>query len=134
MTDSNAARLTVAQLMTLALAVPREEACPGCQTLACPGWEALPGGFDRNTLERMGTLRDPSIEDPSVAEYHPNATNAWSPDAQIAAAWFPYNRSDLWRCKTCRRPFLRYTEYGGYYTEDRIRELDARLIVDAPLP
>jgi hypothetical protein len=28
---------------------------------------------------------------------------------------------------------LRYTEYGGYYEEERIRDLDARLLVDAPL-
>ena len=37
-------------------------------------------------------------------------------------------------CGACARPFLRYTEYGGYYTEERIRELDARLVVDAPPP
>jgi hypothetical protein len=33
----------------------------------------------------------------------------------------------------CARPLLRYTEYGGYYVEERIRDLDARLLVDAPL-
>jgi hypothetical protein len=31
----------------------------------------------------------------------------------------------------CGRPFLRYTEYGGYYVEERIRELRAALVVDA---
>jgi hypothetical protein len=65
-----------------------------------------------------------------VAEHHPDGTHGWSP---IAPRWFPANRSDAWRCLTCARALLRYTEYGGYYTEERIRELDARLIVDAPL-
>ena len=34
------------------------------------------------------------------------------------------------RCR-CPRPFLRYTEYGGYYQDERIREIDAALVVDA---
>src|SRR5258706_15836594 len=27
----------------------------------------------------------------------------------------------LWRCHHCNAAFLRYTEYGGYYQDDRIR-------------
>jgi len=134
MTDSNEQLLTVEAMNALARTERAGAPCLACHALVCPGWEAMPGSFARTALERMGTLRDPAIDDPTVAECHPDGTHAWSPDAPIAPAWFPYNRSDLWRCKTCRRPFLRYTEYGGYYTEDRIRELDARLIVDAPLP
>ena len=42
-------------------------------------------------------------------------------------------RCDAWRCKPCSRAFLRYTEYGGYYTEERIRERDADHIVDVAL-
>ena len=30
-----------------------------------------------------------------------------------------------------RRAFLRYTEYGGYYVEERVRPLQAALVVDA---
>jgi hypothetical protein len=30
----------------------------------------------------------------------------------------------------CGRAFLRYTEYGGYYVEPRIRALDPALIVE----
>ncbi len=133
MTDSQQAPLTVEQLNALAAAASRDDACPACRALVCPGWESLPGSFDRHALERVGTLRDPAIDDPTVAEYHPNGTRAWSPDAPIAPAWFPCNRADVWRCKTCARVFLRYTEFGGYYNEDRIRELDVRLIVDVPL-
>ena len=133
MTDPNAAPLTIAELVALARA-RRCPACPACEALVCPGWEALPGSFARDALERVGTLRDPALDDPTVAEHHPNGTHAWSPDAPIAPAWFPYNRCDAWRCRTCARAFLRYTEYGGYYTEDRIRELDEALIVDVAPP
>jgi hypothetical protein len=85
-------------------------------------------------LERIGTLRRPDVDDPPVAEYHPAGTHAWSPDAPIAPAWFPYNRCDVWRCTACRRPFLRYTEYGGYYQDERIRVLDPALVADVPAP
>jgi hypothetical protein len=133
MNDSSMLALTGAELVALSLDAQSAGECRACPMLVCPGWEAVPGSLDRGVLERVGTLRDPAIEDPTVAEYHPDGTNAWSPDAPIAPAWFPYNRCDAWRCKACARAFLRYTEYGGYYTEERIRELDARLIVDAPL-
>jgi hypothetical protein len=133
MTAQDNPPLGIPELVQLARAATRARACKACAALVCPGWEAMPGSVDRAGLERIGTLRDPADEDPTVAEYHPGGTNAWSPDAPIAPAWFPYNRCDAWRCATCARAFLRYTEYGGYYTEDRIRELDARLIVDAPL-
>lgn len=104
--------------------------CPRCAALVCPGWEALPGTFERDRLERIGTLRRPDDEDPTLTEYHPGGTNSWSPLAPIAPAFFPYNRCDVWACTRCRRPFLRYTEFGGYYVEDRIREVDpARVTV-----
>ena len=133
MTDSTAAPLSIAQLRELARAARPPGSCLACQALVCPGWEAIPGSLARDALERVGTLRDPAIDDPTVAEYHPAGTHAWSPDAPIAPAWFPTNRCDAWRCRSCARAFLRYTEYGGYYTEERIRELDDRLVVDAPL-
>jgi hypothetical protein len=104
-------------------------ACPACAALVCPGWEALPGTFDGRGLEAIATLRRPEIEDPTLEEYHPAGTHAWSPDAPIAPAFFPYNRCEVWRCAACARPFLRYTEYGGYYEEQRIRALDARRVV-----
>jgi hypothetical protein len=106
--------------------------CASCASLRAPGWEALPGSFDRARLLRIGTLRRPEVEEPTLAEYHPAGTNAWSPDAPIAPAWFPYNRCDVCACAQCGRPFLRYTEYGGYYEEERIRELAAALVVDTP--
>jgi hypothetical protein len=134
MTDFQELPLTVAALLALAHAPRRIASCTACSALVCPGWEAMAPGFERSALERVGTLRDAANEDPTVAEWHPDGTHGWSPQAPIAPAWFPYNRCDAWRCTSCARPFLRYTEYGGYYTEERIRELAARLVVDAPLP
>ncbi len=103
-------------------------ACPRCAALVCPGWEAIPGTFDTGALRRIGTLRQPEVDDPTLAEYHPGGTHAWSPDAPIAVDHHPYNRCDVWECAACRRPFLRYTEYGGYYQEERVRALRAQLV------
>ena len=44
----------------------------------------------------------------------------------------PYNRCDLWQCKACPRTYLRYTESGGYYEDERIRALDPALVDDRP--
>lgn len=111
--------------------IPAQAACPACAALVCPGWEALSGTFDRERLEAVGTLRDPADEDPTLEEHHPAGTTLWSPAAPIAPRYFPYNRSELWRCTACHRPFLRYTEYGGYYVEERIRELDPARVTGA---
>lgn len=130
MTDNSTPLLAAADLKRLAgshSGVP----CPECAALRAPGWEALPGGFDRDRLRKVGTLRWPGLEDPTLEEYHPHGTHAWSADAPVAPAFFPYNRCEAWQCARCGRPFLRYTEYGGYYVEERIRELRAALVVDA---
>ena len=47
----------------------------------------------------------------------------------VALGYHPYNRCDVWRCTACRRVFLRYTEYGGYYQDERIRLVDPGLVV-----
>lgn len=118
------------ELAAFAAAAARPGPCPACAALACPGWEALPAAFDRASLERVGILRDPNVEDPTVEEFHPDGTNLWSASAPIAPAFHPYNRCDVWRCAGCGRGFLRYTEYGGYYQEDRIRLLSPERIVN----
>lgn len=108
--------------------------CPACASIRAPGWEALPSTLDRGVLRPVATLRAPGEEDPTLQEHHPAGTHAWSPQAPIAPRFFPYNRCEVCECARCRRPFLRYTEYGGYYQEERVRELDAARVVDAPLP
>jgi hypothetical protein len=123
--------LDAAGLRRLAQAHPGGQRCPQCAALVCPGWESVPGGYDRGQLRAVGTLRRPDDEAPTLEEFHPAGTGIWSPDAPIAPAFFPYNRCTVWQCAGCSRPFLRYTEYGGYYVEERVRELDAALIVRA---
>ena len=128
MSDTTAPVLTAADLRRLAEAHPGP-GCAACAPIRAPGWESIPGSLDRDQLRQVGTLRQPDLEDPTLEEHHPAGTSAWSADAPIAPAWFPYNRCDVWQCVQCARPFLRYTEYGGYYVEERIRELRAALIV-----
>lgn len=105
--------------------------CAACAAIKAPGWEALPGSFDAGALREVATLRQPGVDDPTLEEYHPAGTRSWSPEAPVAPAFFPYNRCGVWQCASCGRPFLRYTEYGGYYVEERIRELHADRIADA---
>jgi hypothetical protein len=119
--------LTAEDLTTLGL--PVLPPCAECRELHCPGWESVRGGSNVSRLQKAGTLRDPANEDPTVEEHHPGGTHSWSADAPIAPAWFPYNRCDVWRCTQCGKAFLRYTEYGGYYNDERIRELDPALVV-----
>jgi len=101
--------------------------CADCQSLPCAGWESIPGGFITNALECIGTLR---VEDAPECweEYHPKGTNIWSKDAPISLAFHPYNKSDVYECKHCGCKYLRYTECGGYYVDERIRELNGHII------
>lgn len=115
--------------MRLAHATAAAGPCKACAAIAHPGWESLPGAFDASVLARVGTLRPPGVDELTVEEFHPHGTHGWSPDAPIAPAWFPYNRCDVWQCSSCARAYLRYTEYGGYYQEERIRLLDPALVV-----
>jgi hypothetical protein len=88
----------------------------------------VPGYFDLAKLKVVGTLKTESTEE-CWDEYHPHGTHLWSDEAPIAIHHHPYNRADVRECACCKRTFLHYTEYGGYYLDERIRELDARLIV-----
>ena len=65
---------------------PATDPCNACGALASAGWDSLPASVDRSVLERIGTLRRPDVDDPTVAEYHPAGTHAWSPEARIAPA------------------------------------------------
>lgn len=92
----------------------------------------MPLSFDSANLSPIGTLRqtDAQAAEPTLDEYHPARSNYWSEDALIAVNHHPYNRCDVWACQSCARAFLRYTEYGGYYVESRIRTVAAELVVD----
>jgi hypothetical protein len=81
-------------------------------------------------MKRLGSLRDPQLDEPTFEEFHPHGTRYASPDAPVAPEHFPYNRCDAFGCGRCGRVLLRYTEYGGYYVDARVRELRAECIVD----
>jgi phage FluMu protein Com len=118
--------LTRDELISLA-STKHQEKCPECQSLNCEGWESVPGGYETKILECIGTLR--AEDSPECwEEYHPNGTDLWSKDALIAIEFHPYNKSDVYQCKNCNSIYLRYLEAGGYYVDERIRELKAKLI------
>lgn len=107
--------------------------CAHCAALVCPGWESWPGSLDPKGFTPLGTLRPPEPREPHYREYHPDGTRYEAPDAPIAPGWHPYDQCDVIACPACERAFLRYTEYGGYYVDVRVRELDGALLVEAPL-
>ena len=78
-------------------------------------------------MQALATLRDPEVHEPTFEERHPRGTRYDAPDAPVAIDFFPYNRCELWRCKACARQLLRYTEYGGYYVDHRVREFSPTL-------
>jgi hypothetical protein len=89
---------------------------------------SVPGYYDLSKLQIVGTLKSDEAAE-CWDEYHPAGTHLWSELAPIAIEHHPYNRSDVRECSSCKRTFLHYTEYGGYYLDERIRELKAELIV-----
>lgn len=101
---------------------------------ACTGWESVPGErWPAAQVLRVGSLRasDSFGPEPTYEEFHPHKTRYDSPDAPIAPAFFPYNRCDVFTCGHCDRVLLKYTEYGGYYIDDRVRAVQADLVTDA---
>ena len=84
MTDNSTPLLDAAALRRLAES-HATVACGRCAALRAPGWEALPGGFERATLRQVGTLRQPGVEDPTLEEYHPHGTRGWSPTTTTTA-------------------------------------------------
>jgi hypothetical protein len=96
-----------------------------CALGACAGWESLAEyRWEAAQMTQVATLRDPAIDEPTLEEFHPAGTRYDSPDAPVAPAFFPYNRSEVWHCSRCDRHLLRYTEFGGYNVDPRVRELD----------
>lgn len=121
-------KLNKEQLLEIATSPRENEACSECSPLLCPGWVSKPGDFDLSKLKVVGTLKIEGAEE-CWEEYHPDRTNFWSDNAPISIQHYPYSRSDVCECIGCKKTFLHYTEYGGYYLDERIRELDSKLIV-----
>lgn len=118
-------------LKTLSPTKPSECACA---LKHCRGWESV--SDDRwpvVQMQRKGTLREALTEgqtEPSFQEFHPDGTRYDSPHAPIAPKYFPYNRCDVFACTKCGCGVLKYTEYGGYYVDHRVRLIDPELVVN----
>jgi hypothetical protein len=101
-----------------------------CALGACKGWESFTEDrWPKSQMQALGTLRDPDIYEPTAEEFHPQGTRYAAPDAPIAVKFFPYNVSDVFACSTCEKVVMRYTEFGGYYVDHRVREVDSTLVV-----
>ncbi|WP_108646832.1 hypothetical protein [Polynucleobacter rarus] len=102
--------------------------CEFCDTFQCESWETLPSSFVLSEYPVVGNCRFEGSSD-IWEEYHPDKTTMWSNHAPIALRYYPYNRSDVVQCSHCKRVYLRYTEFGGYYVDQRIRLVNPSLIV-----
>lgn len=120
--------ISEAELRSSAADAIAQQRCTDCALLWRPGWESISGAMKTSHLTSVGALAADECWE-QLDEFHPHGTNLWSPDAPIALGWHPYTRSTLWRCSRCLGAFLRYTEYGGYYEDERIRPLLLDLIV-----
>jgi len=112
-----------------------------CTVGVCAGWESVTEDrWSMRQMVKVGSLRgaaDPhggAAAEPTFEEFHPEGTRYESADAPVAPRFFPYNRCDVFACSTCQRVLLRYTEFGGYYVDHRVRALQPDRVVDAPLP
>lgn len=126
-------KIQLEQLMELALRSKAVSQQCICAIASFEAWERVPLSFPESQMHEVGTLADSVGEELTFAEFHPSGTNYWSRNAPIAVQHFPYNRCSVWTCTKCGRCCLRYTEGGGYYVEQRIRELNPELIVNQPL-
>lgn len=125
-------KLDFAALSALAAASAAVDRPCGCNALPLTAWESVPPALDLDQYEVVGTLVDDPYVEATFVEYHPHGTRYASADAPIAPRYFPSNRCDVARCLKCGRHYLRYTEGGGYFSDDRIRALRPELLVDAP--
>ena len=115
------------------IAQSRPDQCV-CALKACLGWESVSAErWPDDHMHRVGTLRPAPDEAPhelTFEEFHPHGTRYASANAPIAPAYFPFNRCDVHACARCGCAVLKYTEYGGYYEDLRVRLVDASLVVD----
>jgi|GEM_PF-105496 len=113
-----------------------------CALGPCAGWESMTEDrWPGPQMTAVGSLRAALAEgenaagsEPTFEEFHPQGTRYDSPLAPFAPKFFPCNRSDVFSCNRCQRLLLRYTEFGGYYVDHRVRALNADLLVDASPP
>ena len=126
------ARLTPLDVHALAQARGDATPCTACRPFASPGWETFPDSADAAVLQPLGALWLAGDDEPTLEEApRPTGIDRWSPLAPISLHHHPDNRCEVWACRQCGLPFLRYTEYGGYYIEKRIRQLQPQRLAPA---
>ncbi|MES2415297.1 MAG: hypothetical protein V4614_15970 [Pseudomonadota bacterium] len=107
----------------------RSTAC-SCALRPTKCWESFTEDrWPKTQMELLGSLRDPDVYEATQEEFHPQGTRYGSTDAPVAVTFFPYNLCDVQRCNGCHKVLLRYTEFGGYYVDHRVRDLDPALVV-----
>jgi hypothetical protein len=127
MTPISSAVMDEALVRVAASAAPTQ-ACT-CAVGPCLAWESLAEGrWPAAQMDKLGTLRDAELYEPTFEEFHPQGTRYDSVDAPVALKFFPYNRCDVFSCQQCQRSLMRYTEFGGYYVDHRVRELRPELL------
>jgi hypothetical protein len=134
MTDPIRQKLNAKALQNLNFHKP--EQCT-CALKHCKGWESVSDDrWPADQMQARGTLREEQPEgqtEPTFEEFHPQGTRYDSPRAPIALKYFPYNRCDVFACTKCGSGALKYTEYGGYYVDHRVRLIDPDLLVHPSL-
>lgn len=114
----------------LALSCENQSTACRCALGACTGWESFTEErWPKAQMRQLGTLRRFEVYEPTQEEHHPEGTRYSSPDAPMAVDFFPCNVSDVYACDLCKRVLLRYTEFGGYYVDHRVRELNPEIVV-----
>lgn len=101
-----------------------------CSLRPCTGWEPLnESNWPKDHLSHLATLRDPNNNEPTFEELQPNGVRMDDSNALISIAHFPYNRCDVFACTLCHQGVLRYTEYGGYYIDHRVRRVRSEQVI-----
>lgn len=101
-----------------------------CALRPCAAWDSFTQErWPTLHMRQIGTLRNPDVYEPTPDEHHPDGTRYALSTAPIAVNFFPCNVSDVYACDSCEKVVLRYTEFGGYYLDHRVRELDSSLVV-----
>lgn len=130
--DASTQRLSHPAVYALAHARGAQAHCAQCASVQAPGWVTWPAGVPESVVAPVGALWLADDDEPTYDELRPLDMDPWLPEVPISLPHYPANRCTVWACTACQKPFLRYTEYGGYYVDARVRELDPQRLAAPP--
>jgi hypothetical protein len=87
---------------------------------------------DLENYTLVGSLRDPRIKTLDYIACDTKEGNFWNPASPIATNFYPYHICNVYRCNTCGKLFLVYTEHAGHGPDLRIRAVKPELILEEP--